>query len=138
VLENNSVLRASDPGENVEPNKGFVRAWFTWKRQPRPTKAFDSGRRNAPGYEVECDLDHLATWVYQLGTAHLSGTPRDYRTQSADLLNDVDGLEGRVQQAILPSEDRQEYLKYLEHVRQVLRALSACYESEGHRHDREG
>lgn len=122
----------------MEPNRAFVRAWFTWKRESRPTEAFDSGRRNAPGYEVECDLDHLATWVYQLGTAHLSGTPRDYSMQSADLLNDVYDLEGRVQRAILPSEERQGYLKYLEHVRQVLRALSACYEFEEHPHDREG
>lgn len=114
----------------MNPDKEFIRAWFTWKRQARPTDAFESGKRHAPEYSLECELDHLATWVYELGMAHLSGSGRDYRTQSAELSREMHDLAIRVQDLPLSPSQGQNYLGYLQHMQQVVNSLGACHKSD--------
>lgn len=108
----------------------FVRAWFVWKRQIRPTNTFESGRRNAEAYGLECDIDHLSSSVYQLGMAHLSRASRDFTRQAIELLREVDTLVESVQHATLTSAEKEKYLSYLRYTQQVLDALRSCYVSQ--------
>lgn len=110
----------------MDPGTVFVRTWFAWKRQPRPTEAYESGHRNAVGYALECEIDHLATWVYQLGMAYMSRASRDFPAQAMELLSEVDTLVQSLHGAALTPAERETYLSYLRSTQQVLDALGSC------------
>lgn len=111
----------------MDPGTMFVRAWFAWKRQVRPTDAFESGRRNAAEYDLECEIDHLASYVYQLGTAHLSRISRDFASQAMELSREADALVKSVESARLTPAEKEKYYSYLRYTQQVLDALGSCH-----------
>lgn len=111
----------------MDPGTIFVRAWFVWKRQVRPTDAFESGQRNAAEYDLECEIDHLASYVYQVGMAHLSRTSRDFASQAMELSREVDSLVESVQSTRLTQAEKEKYHSYLRYTQQVLDALGSCH-----------
>lgn len=113
----------------MEPARTFVRAWFAWKRHPRPTDAFDAGRQAVPEHGLESDIDHLSTWVYQLGTAHLGQKRRDFVKQALDLSREVSELMASVREAAVSPIQHDRYVSYLRATQEVLDTLRLCHEA---------
>lgn len=48
-------------------DKELFDLWRAWRTTPRPLDNFRAGSRNAPSYDLECDLDHTIGWIAALG-----------------------------------------------------------------------
>lgn len=104
---------------------GFVRAWYGWHKMVRPTTSFEAERGKAPQYDLECEIDHLASWAYQIGRAYLGGQVRDYVSQSASLLDDVRAALARGASECHGAESKDGYVEYLLHLKTILEIMHA-------------
>lgn len=109
-------------------NPQFVRAWYNWLRLRRPTESYAVGRRGAPGYDTECEIDHIYSWVYSIGSDHLGGHGRDYVHGTDSLLDDIGELRERIRGEELAPELRARYEGYLQSTADLLIALRACHD----------
>jgi len=67
-----------------------------WRRTPPPVERFHAGNREAPGYDLECGLDHLASSVSALAADYRDGKPYDYGERAVARVADLDALEPMV------------------------------------------
>ena len=107
-------------------NREFVRSWHAWIRLERPVQAYHAGNRGAPGYDIECEVDHLVSWIYAAGGAYRDRAALDHVRRAESLLEDVDELRMRIIGGDLGAEQRQRYIGFLDASRHLLTILSEC------------
>src|SRR5688572_32732303 len=101
-------------------NPGFIRRWRAWRRATAPVSNFENGRDSAPSYGLECELDHLRSYVAWLGGALIDGEEFDYARLASEQLGKArtlsEALEGLEVEHVL----REELTRYLELTEELL------------------
>lgn len=91
-----------------------------------PAGRFRTGARSAPTYEVECELDHVISSVYALGSAFIAGTERDLAAQASRRLADLDRVASRLETTATSDVLRADWNAYVGATRAVLEAILAA------------
>jgi hypothetical protein len=111
----------------VSKSDSFMRAWRDWWRLQTPVDNFRRGRRDAPTYGLECDLDHIASSVATLGSAYMSRKDWDFVKRGIQELQELAAVHSEAQAlGTLQPEHRSALMEYLQATEGVLRALFAA------------
>lgn len=110
----------------MRDKRKFVRSWYAWIRLDRPTGSWETGHRRAPGYDTECEIDHIISSVAGTGRAFLSGEPFDFVWRAESVIEDIDELLERIAATDLRVEQRTRYIELLEASRRLLAIIAEC------------
>jgi hypothetical protein len=88
-----------------------------------PVDRFRNGARSAPTYDVECELDHVISSVYALGSAFIAGTGRDFADRASRRLADLDHVASRLDTTPASDVFRADWNAYVSATRSVLEAI---------------
>lgn len=104
--------------------KDAVRAW---KATPRPVENFLAGSGKALTYDVECDLEHQASYIETMVRALQEGNPHwDFAMRAEGELKDLTEFEERIDCLELPVEQSGPLRRYTEATRAVLKEVLAA------------
>lgn len=107
----------------MDTSHTFARVWFTWRRMVAPVERFRNGERSAPTYDLECELDHIVSSVYALGSAVTAGATWDFATQASRRIVDLDRVASKLDTMVLGAVFRAEWDQYVRATRAVLEAI---------------
>jgi uncharacterized protein with von Willebrand factor type A (vWA) domain len=88
-----------------------------------PVDRYHHGDRSAPTYDLECELDHIVSSVYSLGSACMAGNEWDYVAQGTRRLARLDELASTLEGLTGNDERRAELDVYVQATRKVLQAI---------------
>jgi hypothetical protein len=109
----------------MPPPEGFAWAWRRWMHTRAPTENARGRRAQAPTYEAELVIDHLASHVYSLGLCMQRGERMDYEAAAADRLRNLHGAEGLLADVALPPARQAEFDRWIDATRALLHTLAA-------------
>lgn len=107
-------------------SREFVRAWRTWQRTPPPVENFRQGADELPAWQIECDLDHLCTWIFGLGSALFEGRRCNFARMAAEDLGELWRIELELERLPVPEKEKRKYRKYIALTRLLLDEIIRC------------
>ena len=110
-------------------NATFIKTWRKWLRRPVPTANFRNGRMNSPTYELEHDIDHSVSYVYDLVQDFIAGKKLDYEKLASKELFEAEELVAKLNRSELNDEEKQKFLSYLSEMIVILKELRRTTES---------
>ncbi len=105
-------------------SKGFVRAWYDWQRVTLPVSNFRQRRVSAPTYEIEHDLDHLASNVASLGGSVISGEKIEYAKLARQELIVLENIASKLELCEVSMNEKSPLLKCIDATRTLLKEIS--------------
>jgi hypothetical protein len=106
----------------------FVRAWYEWQRVALPVDSFRQGRTSSPTMDLEHDLDHMRSYVHDMGSAFLN-EGRVTRPERVDRhLEALLAAEEQLTRLELPGEVSEPYSKFIRATRSLLLTLRPVVE----------
>lgn len=110
-------------------SREFLRAWQVWQNTPPPTKNFRMGADEAPTWQIECDLDHLSTWIFGLGTALLEGRKCNLARMATEDRAELWRIELELERVSIPEKYKRGYRKYIALTRWLLEEVIRAQQS---------
>jgi len=107
----------------METSQRFARAWFMWRRMAAPVERFRNGERLAPSYDLECELDHVVSSVYALGSAFSAGAQWDFAAKASRRIADLDDVAAKLDTTAIVGVARAGWDQYVRATRAVLEAI---------------
>lgn len=104
-------------------NPGFIRHWRAWRRATAPVANFENGRDSAPSYGLECELDHLRSYVAWLGGALIDGEEFDYARLASGQLDKLRILSEALDALAIQHVLREELTRYMELTEELLLSI---------------
>lgn len=94
-------------------SREFVRAWRIWQNTPPPVDNFRLGYDEVSTWHIECDLDHLCTWIFGLGTALLENRKCDFGRMAKEDLGELWRIELELERLPVPEKEKRKFRKYI-------------------------
>lgn len=105
-------------------SKDFIRAWYQWQRTTVPVANFRLHRTDAPTYDLEHDLDHLASYVYSLGLKAIGKETADYAKLAAQELVELEQISSKLETCAISGNVKDTLVAYISATRRMLEALT--------------
>lgn len=94
-------------------SREFVRAWRIWQHTPPPVDNFRRGYDETATWHIECDLDHLCTWIFGLGTALLENRKCSFGQMAKEDLGELWRIELELERLPVPEKEKRKFRKYI-------------------------
>lgn len=105
-------------------SRELARTWRRWIRTPRPVVNFRMGRITAPTYQLEEDLDHLVSHVYELASRFMAGRELDYQRLASKEQGEVAQMLINLEQLTIDEDERDKLKSYLNDLSLILAELT--------------
>lgn len=101
-------------------------AWREWRRMKVPSEQYRVGNKKSLAYDLEGDLEHLASSVYTLGNALMEHEDWDFAMRAIDELGQVEKARAELEQGLasLNNRDAKRYTEYLNATERLLREMA--------------
>ena len=93
--------------------KSFITAWRAWHLADEPIANSRQRRFNAPTYEIEVALDHVASYVYGLGLYAIEGKNLDYGKLALEELLELDKVVVELERCEAADREKEELMQYI-------------------------
>lgn len=105
------------------PTKEFIRAWYEWQHTPEPVSNFRRRRAGAPTYQIECDLDHLASSIYSLGSGVIGRASWDPGELASEQIRELERIGSELDGCAISDTEKGRFTNYLSVTRALLQEL---------------
>lgn len=101
----------------------LVRAYERWRQVELPFRNLEAGRRRAPTYDVENDLDHLHSSLCTQMDELMTRARSPQRSAAGEALAVLAHVESRLGELGVSYEEKQPLLEYITATRELAEAL---------------
>jgi hypothetical protein len=111
--------------------KSFIRAWYDWQHAETPYTNSRERRFNAPTYQVELALDHLASHIYITGLYAIEGKKLNYAATGSEGLSELDRVAAEMAESVISEIEEEEFEKYISVTRKLLKEMKSLVVPQG-------
>lgn len=101
----------------------LVHAYERWRRIELPFHHLETGRRHAPTYDIENDLDHLHSSICTQLDELMTHERRPHRSAAGEALAVLSHVEGRLRDLQVSFEEMQPLIDYIAATRELAEEL---------------
>jgi hypothetical protein len=110
--------------------KSFITAWHAWLHADEPITNSRQRRFNAPTYEIEVALDHVASYVYGLGLDAIEGKNLDYAKLAVEELLELDKVVAELEKCEVGEKEKEEFMRYIVLTGSLLEEIARLFVSQ--------
>jgi hypothetical protein len=111
--------------DSMPLSKELAIAWRDWRRLPVPTESFRNGNKNALTFELESAIDHVASYVYALGSALMEKADYDFTMRGIEELHELGRIREELDSGIASLENHktETYRRFVDATERLLKEL---------------
>jgi hypothetical protein len=94
-------------------NENLAKAWYAWVHATEPTTNFRLGYTHIPTFNIERELDQLASYVYWVGGSAIKEEDSDFQNLALRGLTQVERIRVDLENCPIPDDDKEEINNYL-------------------------
>ena len=102
----------------------FIRAWYSWQHCAEPVANFRLKRTDAPTYEIESAIDHLASYTYSLGSSLIGQGDWNHHKLASEELVELEKISSELESCAISETEKTEFREYMAVTRALLEAIA--------------
>lgn len=106
------------------PSNEFVRAWYSWQHCAEPVANFRLKRTDAPTYDIESAIDHLASHMYSLGSNLIAQGDWNHSKLASEDLVELEKISSELESCAISETEKAQFREYIAVTSALLEAMA--------------